>query len=114
MNKYHNHKTTVNGINFDSHKEAQMYIMLSMMEKSKTITNLKLQVEFVLMEGYKGLDGKKVRDLTYRADFTFYDSGLKRFRILDCKGMKTEVFKIKEKLLNKILLDQGIKLEYEI
>jgi len=112
--KYYNHKTTVDNITFDSKKEAQMYRTLRLLKYANAIKDLKLQPKFVLMEGYVGLDGKKVRDLTYCADFSFYDNELKRFRIIDCKGMKTEVFRIKEKLLNKILLEQDIQLEYEI
>lgn len=112
--KYHNTKTVIDGIKFDSKKEALMYSMLKLMEKNKEIKDLKLQPKFVLMEGYKGIDGKKVRDLTYRADFSFLDIEKDKYRIIDCKGMKTEVFRIKEKLLNKILLEQDIQLEYEI
>ena len=112
--KYHNIKTVIDGITFDSKKEANMYLVLKMGVKSGVFKDLKLQPKFVLMEGYKGLDGKKVRDVIYIADFSFYDNEVKRFRILDCKGMKTEVFKIKEKLFNKIMLEQGIMLEYEI
>lgn len=112
--KYHNKKTIIDNIKFDSLKESVMYKTLKMMEISKKINNLKLQVPFVLVEGYKDLKGKKVRDIVYIADFTFYDEVEKRFRVLDCKGMKTQVFLIKEKIFNKIMKDQGVYLEYNI
>jgi len=112
--KYNNKKTILDGIKFDSKKEARMYSILKLLEKSKKIKLLKLQPTFVLVNGYIGTDGKKVRDITYSADFSFYDNEQKRYRVLDCKGIKTDVFKLKEKMFNKIMLNSNIKLEYEI
>jgi len=112
--KYHNQKTTIDNIKFDSNAEAKMYLILKSLERANHISDLKLQVPFVLIEGYKDLKGKKVRDIVYVADFTFYDEEKKSFRVLDCKGMKTQVFLIKEKIFNKIMKDQGVYLEYNI
>lgn len=114
MNKYYNRKTVIDNIRFESHAEAQMYQQLKLMERAKEISQLKLQPKFTLQEAYIGIDGKKVRSLVYVADFSFFDNRKKHYRILDCKGMKTEVFRIKEKLFNKLMLDQNIKIEYEI
>jgi hypothetical protein len=114
MTKYHNRKTTIDNIKFDSNAEAVMYQDLSMMQRCREISDLKLQVPFVLVEGYKDLKGKKVRDIVYIADFTFYDEDQKRFRVLDCKGVRTAVFILKEKIFNKIMKDQGVTLEYNI
>ena len=113
-NKLNNRKTTIDKIVFGSKKEASAYPILKLMEKSGKIRDLQLQVPFTLMEGYRGVDGKKVRDMTYVADFTFFDNEKNKKRVLDVKGFKTEVFKIKEKLFNKKMLDNGIKIEYEI
>lgn len=49
MSKYHAQKTVVNGIAFDSKKEASRYIQLSMMQKAGMIDDLRLQVPFILI-----------------------------------------------------------------
>lgn len=46
MNKYHNRKVTVNGITFDSQKEADRYLELMLLLKAGEIDRLKLQPEF--------------------------------------------------------------------
>jgi hypothetical protein len=107
-------KTLINGIKFDSKKEALMYQELLSLEKDGKISDLKLQQEFLLQDGYRTIDGRKIRPIKYLADFTFYDNREKRFRVIDCKGFKTEVYKIKKKLLECILLSSNLYLEETI
>ena len=49
MNKYHNKKTEVDGIIFDSKKEANRYIELKMLERAGKIHDLQLQVKLHLL-----------------------------------------------------------------
>ena len=98
QNKYNNVKTETGGIRFDSKKEAERYEDLMAMLKAGEITDLKLQHTFTLQEAYKDPDGEKVAGIKYIADFTYYDSA-GNFVIEDVKGVKTDVYKIKKKLM---------------
>lgn len=71
MNKYHANKTVIDGIVFDSKKEAQRYRQLKLMVKAGVITNLKRQVKYELVPA-QYIDGKCVeRAVTYIADFEY-------------------------------------------
>jgi len=83
---------------FDSKREAARYCELLLLMKSGEVKEVGLQPGFVLLDGYVK-NGKKVRPIVYRADFTvYYADG--RVEVEDVKGMKTKEFKLKEKLFN--------------
>lgn len=65
-NKYRNIKTTVDGIIFDSKKEAARYQELKLLEKAGKIFCLKLQPKFLLIP-----KTTKRRSVTYTADFCY-------------------------------------------
>lgn len=98
-NKYGAKKVTLDGIRFDSQREAKRYAELRDMQKRGEISHLELQPAFKL-----AVDGRPVlirskgypngRQVTYRADFAYWD-GDKRV-IEDSKGMATDVFKLKK------------------
>lgn len=93
--KYHAKKTTIDGITFDSRKEANRYAELKLLERAGEIKNLRLQVPFTLQESFT-LHGKKYRPITYIADFVYEQDG--RTIVEDTKGMRTQVYKLKKKL----------------
>lgn len=62
------------------------------------IRDLELQPEYVLQEAYVR-DGKKIRAITYYADFRYLDLRTNRIVVEDCKGMRTEIYKMKKKML---------------
>ena len=109
--KYRAKKTVVDGIKFDSKKEAKRYQELKRMESEGLITDLQLQPSFILQEAFKdereGLTkaGKPmtVRKVTYIADFSYRDPNLSDSIIIieDVKGMKTPVYNLKKKLFLK-------------
>lgn len=99
INKYHNNKIIYDGIKFDSKKEALRYKELKLMERAKEITGLALQPRYELIPKYIDNKGNHIRALTYVADFTYYDNRTKKQIIEDVKGMQTDVYKIKKKLL---------------
>lgn len=74
-NKYGAKKTIIDGIEFDSKKEAWRYNELKLMESVGEISNLKLQREFVLIPNqYAMVDGKRKcieRGIKYIADFVY-------------------------------------------
>lgn len=96
--KYGNTPTTVDGIRFASKKEAQAYQRLKLMEQAGQIETLTLQPRFVLQDAYVTPNGEKLRVVVYVADFMWVDRRTGRTHVLDAKGMKTQVYRIKEKL----------------
>ncbi len=96
QSKYNNRKITVDGITFDSKHEAEIYKQLKLLECSNQITNLQLQVPFILLDKYK-INGKTVRAIKYIADFTFTNSN-GQMEVWDAKGLRTECYKLKKKL----------------
>lgn len=79
--KYGNVKATVNGITFDSRKEASRYVELRSMLASGAIRNLKLQPQFTLQESYLTEDGERIQAIRYVADFSY-----ERPTLPDCTG----------------------------
>lgn len=71
--KYHNKKTTVSGIIFDSKKEAERYSLLKLLEKAGEIQNLQLQQRFLIVPK----EGKNKRERFYVADFVYEKNGKK-------------------------------------
>lgn len=94
--KYHAKKTVVDGIVFDSAKEAKRYTKLRDMEEAGEIQDLRLQVPFELLPSFE-CDGVKYRGMRYIADFVYYRDGERV--VEDCKGMKTAEYKLKKKLM---------------
>ena len=95
MNKYRNRKIVVDNIKFESNLEAERYRQLKLLQRAKQISNLRLQVPFLLQESFKK-NGKTHRKIEYIADFVYEENG--QTIVEDTKGMKTETFKIKQKL----------------
>lgn len=103
--KYHNRKVeyrdpkTCKVITFDSEKERNYYLILKDRERRGEIIDLNRQVEIEIQPGFILPSGEKIRPITYRADFTYYDNIDSSAHIIDVKGYKTEVYKLKKKLL---------------
>lgn len=94
--KYHNQPTVVNGIRFDSKKEARRYDELLLLLRAGEISDLRLQQNVTLIEGYKTPDGEIVRPEIYKADFAYRDKWGNRV-LEDVKGKKTQAYLIKRK-----------------
>ena len=103
-NKYGAVKTEVDGITFDSKKEAKRYTELKEMEANGEITNLARQRRYVLQEAFE-LNGKKIRPIIYISDFEYDKDG--QHHTEDVKGKVLPVFKLKAKLF-------AYKFRYEI
>lgn len=93
--KYHAKKTCVDGIVFDSKREADRYLVLKSMEEDGTIENLRRQVRYELVPGFD-VDGKHYRPVSYVADFVYVEDG--KEVVEDVKGMRTDVYRLKSKL----------------
>lgn len=99
MNKYRNKKMVLNGRVYDSKKEMLRAIQLKQMEKVGMISDLQEQVRFTLQESFVNNCGKKIREIAYVADFVYNENG--KQIVEDCKGIRTDVFKIKHKMFEK-------------
>ena len=91
MSKYNAKKTVVDGITFDSKREAARYQELKLMERAGQIYGLALQQRFELIPKH----GKN-RAVYYRADFVYVKDG--KMVVEDCKGYRTAVYKLKKKM----------------
>ena len=110
--KYRSKKTTIDGITFDSKKEATRYKELRIMERAGLISGLRLQVAYELIPAQyappaKGRKKGKLieRPCTYKADFVYMCDGKKV--VEDVKGLKTKEYIIKRKLM---LFRYGIRI----
>ena len=113
--KYGNRKTK----GFDSAKEWRRNQELEALQRAGEISELNRQVPFVLMPSFAIADKKTksglrtVREIRYIADFTYRLKDGKRI-IEDVKGMQTDVFKIKRKLLERKIALGVIEGEFRI
>ena len=96
-NKYNNKKTIVDGIKFDSEMESHYYLYLKQLKEIGEVVDFVLQPSYLLQEGFD-LNGKRIRPITYKADFkVIYKDGHEE--VIDVKGKLTEESKIKRKML---------------
>ncbi|MDR3243256.1 MAG: DUF1064 domain-containing protein [Elusimicrobiota bacterium] len=98
IHKYHAQKTEIDGITFASKKEARRYAELKLLEQAGKIKDLQLQPRFCLQDGFV-YQGKKIRQIEYVADFQYLIGDV--WIVEDCKGMRTEIYKIKKKIFLK-------------
>ena len=87
ISKYHNEKTNIDGIQFDSKKEAHRFVVLRELLLCSQITDLRLQHTFTLQEPYTTPSGKRINKMTYIADFTYWQNG--EFIVEDVKSPVT-------------------------
>ena len=115
--KYGAKKTLVDGMEFDSKKEAKRYTELKCLEEAGTIQNLRMQVKFVLIPAQRepdsiGKRGGKIqgklleREVSYIADFVYEENG--NVIVEDAKGMRTKEYILKRKMM---LYVHGIRIK---
>lgn len=95
--KYHAKKTTVDGITFDSKREADRYLVLKSMEEDGAIEDIRRQVRYELVPAFD-VDGRHYRPVYYVADFVYLDKETGKEVVEDVKGMRTDVYRLKSKL----------------
>lgn len=107
-NKYNNQKTTIDGITFDSKKEADYYCQLKLLKQSGGIKDFGLQQRYELLPTFKK-NGTTYRAISYIADFVIeYNDGTTE--VVDIKGVETKDFKIKKKLFEYKYKDLELKI----
>ena len=95
--KFHAKKTTVDGIVFDSKREAKRWQELKLLERSGAIRDLRRQVKYELIPAFD-CDGKHYRPATYIADFVYTDCKTGKEIVEDVKGYRPDVYRLKSKL----------------
>lgn len=95
--KYRNKKTEIDGILFDSKKEANRYLVLKSLKEKGAIHNLQIHVPYELI----GKDelGQAIK---YVADFVYYQNGL--LVVEDVKSpitRKNPVYRLKKRMMYK-------------
>lgn len=107
MQKYGNKRTEVDGITFDSKKEAERWCELKLMERAGVISGLVRQMPITLLPAQRNEKGKVIeRPVKYIADFMYTEDG--KTVIEDAKGVRTKEYIIKRKLM---LWRYGIKIK---
>ena len=100
--KYGNRRMTApDGQKFDSVAEYHRWGCLRLLDRAGAIKDLKRQVKFELIPRI----GNE-RPCNYIADFTYIENG--ELVVEDVKGVKTDAYKIKKKLM---LLVHGIRIK---
>lgn len=98
MNKYHNKKIVYAGEMFDSRKELNRYIELLFLQKAGKISGFRRQVKFELIPALRDAQGRTAeRACCYIADMVYTENG--KTVVEDVKGVRTDVYKIKRKLM---------------
>jgi hypothetical protein len=93
--KYKNRKTEVDGITFDSKREAARYSTLKLLQRAGHIRDLELQPVFPIV-----INGVKI--CKYKADFQYFDITAGKQIVEDCKGFATREYKLKKKLVRAV------------
>ena len=92
--KFGNRKVTVDGLRFDSQREALRWLDLQMLERAGKIGELRRQCRFPLEVNSQHV-------CFYVADFTYRENG--ELIVEDAKGVRTDVFVLKSKLMKACL-----------
>lgn len=87
-NKYGARKTVVDGIRFDSKREAERWCELCIMANAGDIQSLQRQVRFEILP-----KTDKYRARYYVADFVYRRNG--QLIVEDSKGARTDIYKLK-------------------
>lgn len=125
QSKYNNQKVSIDGYKFDSEKEASRYCQLKLLLRAGKISDLQLQKEYELIPAqYEEVPTKEFytrgerkgqcktkricveKATKYLADFVYTENG--KTVVEDTKGVRTDTYKIKRKLM---LWRYGIKIE---
>ena len=106
-NKYNARKTTVCGHEFDSKREAEIYLDLLSRKQHGEIVRIRLQPSYTLLEGFRDNQGKQQKPITYTPDFLVeYDDG--RREVIEVKGVRTRDYLLRKKLFLHMMRETDI------
>lgn len=99
-NKYNARKVTVDGLKFDSRKEADYYSNLKLLKRAGEIKGFCRQARFYIGAGRE-----------YVCDFIVWHES--HVEIIDVKGFETDVFKIKKDMFDEMYPGLELKIVKE-
>lgn len=102
--KYKSEPTIIDGIRFDSKKEARGWAQLQLLQRAGEISGLERQVKIALIGRNGPILTPKGRQAHYVADFAYIEKGSRIFE--DSKGFRTPEYLLKR----AILAAQGIEI----
>lgn len=121
--KYHNKPTervtpAGNVLRFDSQKEARRYDELAALEQAGKIRDLRMQVDFTLQGAYTDTEGRRVRAIRYKADFTymkqsFVDRDGEWQWALVVEDVKSRATRTKEYILKRKLMKERFNIDIQ-
>lgn len=100
-NKFRAIRTTLDGITFDSKREAAFYAELKLRERAGEVSDVELQPRFPLNVEHEVIG-------VYRADFSFWDNRENRRRVVDVKGVEPRGFR---RTLKHVRAQYGVEVE---
>lgn len=112
--KYRNVKVTIDGLTFDSKREAKRFTELKALERAGEIDGLRVQPSFPIFvhrlghQVYIGTEQERIRCGEYIADFRYWRvraGGINEPAgevVEDVKGVRTDVYRLKKKLVEGI------------
>lgn len=106
--KYGNKRTLVDGIWFDSAKEAKRYGELKLLEKAGEISHLELQPRFNLSVNGRPIAYDSGRQAYYKADFAYFNGDKRIVEDVKSAATKTDVYKLKKALVEALY--QAVKI----
>lgn len=110
----------MDGISFDSRKEARYYLYLKQREKNGEISGLRLQVSYELIPAIyeQKIVHLKTKDkvvekcvqkaVHYVADFVYTDTESGQEEVVDTKGFRTKEYLLKKKMMRAF---QGVEIK---
>jgi hypothetical protein len=96
-NKFHAEKIVIDDIKFDSKRESEYYLLFKSMLQHKQLIKLELQPKFTLQPGFVNKAGKRVKPITYKADFLLTFPG-GRQKVVEVKGVRTRDYQLRRKM----------------
>jgi hypothetical protein len=108
LSKYHAVRTAVDGVVFDSKREARRWAELQLLERAGHISALRRQVVFNLHAPISDAAGAVTGVgiiATYIADFEYYEKGQRV--VEDAKGVRTPIYRLK---CRHLLVEYGIQI----
>ena len=106
-NKYNARKTVMCGHEFDSKREAEVYLELLTQKQAGEIVRIGFQPSYTLLAGFKDNTGKNQKPITYTADFfvTYADG---HSEVIEVKGVRTRDYQLSKKLFLHMMRDTDI------
>ena len=106
-NKYNARKTVMCGHEFDSKREAEVYLELLAQKQAGEIVRIGFQPSYTLLEGFKDNQGNKQRAITYTADF-FVKFADGHSEVIEVKGVRTRDYLLRKKLFLHMMRETDI------